>query len=83
MLPTEVVLKKDVFTDWELCEDEEELEYTLSEYLSDTYGFLHNGFSYKETEDEIIITEIDWEIDDEEDYEEYDDYEDYEDEEED
>ena len=69
MLPEKVVIKKSEFTELEMCESEEEFEEELSELLSDTYGFLHNGFSYVETEDEIIITHIEWELDDEEDYE--------------
>ena len=66
MLPEKVVIKKSEFTELEMCESEEELEEELSEYLSDTYGFLHKGFNYVETENEVIITNIAWEIDDEE-----------------
>ena len=65
MLPEKVVIKKSEFTELEMCEDREKLEEELSEYLSDTYGFLHNGFNYVETDDEVIITNIAWEIDDE------------------
>ena len=71
MLPEKVVIKKIEFTELEMCEDREELEETISDLLSDNYGFLHNGFNYVETEDEVIITDIAWEIDDEEDYEDY------------
>lgn len=65
MLPDHLIIKKADFKELELCEDREELEETISDLLSDTYGFLHEGFSYRETEDEIIITNINWVIDEE------------------
>ena len=41
----------------------------IAEYLSDTYGYLNRSFKYEEDEDRkvIIVSEIDWEIDEEED----------------
>lgn len=41
----------------------------IAEYLSDKYGFLNRSFRYEEDEDRkvIIVSEIDWEIDEEED----------------
>ena len=73
MLNEKVVIKKSDLLELEMCEDEEEFEEELSEYLSDTYGFLHNGFNYVETDDEVIITNIAWEIDDDENWEDEDD----------
>jgi hypothetical protein len=67
MLPTEIIIKKNCFPDWEDFETNEDVEEALSDYVSDTYGFLHHSFCYKETEDEIIITDIVWDLDDEED----------------
>lgn len=44
-LPTE--LEVDVDVEEEVLDDED-AEYTISEYLSDEYGFCHFGFSMKE-----------------------------------
>ena len=44
-LPTEVEVTIDVEEE-EL--DEEDAEYAISEYLSDEYGFCHDGFSMTE-----------------------------------
>ena len=71
MLPEKVIIKKSELLELEVCEDEEEFEEELSEYLSDTYGFLHNGFSYVETEDKVILTDINWELDGDEDYKDW------------
>ena len=37
-----------------------EKEELLSDWLSDTYGFCHNGFAYQECDGYIHITDIDW-----------------------
>lgn len=48
---------------------EDEADEFIAEYLSDKYGYLNRSFSYEEDEDRkvIIVSEIDWEIDEEED----------------
>ena len=35
-------------------------EEAVSDHLSDTYGFCHKGFSYRETDGVIHITDIEW-----------------------
>ena len=41
--------------------EDDELEEVLSDYLSDTYGYCHNGFHFDEDEEGIIlISDIDW-----------------------
>jgi hypothetical protein len=50
----------------DIADDEEELAEEISDYLSNTYGFCHNGFNYTivRNEDgepsEFIITNINW-----------------------
>ena len=41
----------------------------IAEYLSDKYGYLNRSFKYEEDEDRkvIVVSEIEWEIDEEED----------------
>ena len=60
MLPTEVYANPtDIDEDWdEMSEDER--EDAISDYLSDTYGFCHYGFCYEETDEQIHITNIEW-----------------------
>ena len=60
-LPTEVSILIPV--DAELGENEE-IEEWLSEWLSDTYGFCHFGFSWERTGDHIFISRIDWDTSD-------------------
>ena len=40
--------------------NEFEKEELLSDWLSDTYGFCHNGFAYQEHDGYVHITDIDW-----------------------
>jgi hypothetical protein len=48
-------------------EEDDDLEEVISDYLSDTYGFCHNGFQFLELdEDKILVTDIQWDIDEEE-----------------
>ena len=43
-LPTNLNLSFEQFSD---SKDSDEFEERLSDYLSDTYGYLHNGFKYE------------------------------------
>lgn len=72
-LPTKVEIPFDdidsEYFEYEVGEDV--ADEFIAEYLSDTYGYLNRSFKYEEDEDRkvIIVSEIDWEIDDE-DYDE-------------
>lgn len=58
-LPFRVSANKDQFTFWsEMSDDEKEAE--LCEYLSDEFGFCVNSFFWDEYDDNIVMTEIDW-----------------------
>jgi hypothetical protein len=61
MLPTTVTVSKNDF-DFLGLEDDLK-EEILSDYLTDTYGFCHCGFMLEETNDEIIMSNILWDID--------------------
>lgn len=81
-LPTSLVLTrhdlkslprlKEALIDDYLDLTDEELEDVLLNYLSDTYGFCLNSFSYKVEEDltkgrrveRLFIDDIDWDTDD-------------------
>lgn len=58
-LPKQVVVAYN--GDWSAL-DWEEQEELISDWLSDTYGFCHNGFAYQECEGQIHIMDIDWDI---------------------
>lgn len=63
ILPKLISISKSVLN----MDEDDELEEVLSDYLSDTYGYCHNGFCFEEDEEGIIlISEIDWDIDEEE-----------------
>lgn len=61
-LPTTVTVNVN-----ELDYDEEydEIDDVLGDYLSDKYGFCHNGFCFEKNDKtgDIIITDIDWDED--------------------
>ena len=40
----------------------EEKQERLREWLSETYGYCHNGFAYKEYDWYIHIIDIDWDV---------------------
>lgn len=61
-LPEEVTVKKIELPDWDET-DEFVQEEVLSDWLSDTIGFLHDGFSYEVAGDSIKISNIAWVID--------------------
>jgi hypothetical protein len=68
-LPTKVEIPfEEMYFDYFECEDGDEYkDDVIAEYLSDRYGFLNRSFRYEEDEDRkvIIVSEIDWEIDEE------------------
>lgn len=60
MLPIEVFVNPyDIDSEWDEM-DNDEKEEAMSEYLSDTYGFCHYGFSYEDDGEQIHITNIEW-----------------------
>ncbi len=75
-LPTKVEIPFDdidsEYFEYEVGEDV--ADEFIAEYLSDKYGYLNRSFKYEEDEDRkvIIVSEIDWEIDEEEDVVDYD-----------
>lgn len=59
-LPTELTVNPyDIDSEWYDLEEQEQ-EEAVSDYLSDTYGFCHYGFTYEETDGQIHITNIEW-----------------------
>ena len=59
-LPKEIFIDYDKLDiDWEEP-DEDEILDAISDYLSDEYGFCHDGFEYKDTGSCIHITNIKW-----------------------
>jgi hypothetical protein len=63
-LPSEVFIEYDKLdVDWEEC-DEDELLDAISDYLSDEYGYCHDGFEYKNTGSCICVTNIEWDTTD-------------------
>lgn len=60
-LPTELIVDcYDIDSDWYALEDQVKDE-ALSDYLSDEYGYCHDGFGYEEIgNDNIHITNIQW-----------------------
>ena len=60
MLPIELFVNhNDIDAEWDEMENDER-EEAISEYLSDTYGFCHYGFSYEDDGEQIHITNIEW-----------------------
>ncbi len=70
-LPTKVEIPFDdidsEYFEYEVGEDV--ADEFIAEYLSDKYGYLNRSFKYEEDEDRkvIVVSEIEWEIDEEED----------------
>jgi hypothetical protein len=54
----------------DIVDDDDELSEVISDYLSDTYGFCHNGFNFEVIKNEFgepsefVITNIDWDTTD-------------------
>lgn len=64
MLPTELCVNPtDIDADWDEMDDDEK-EETLSDFLSDMYGYCHKGFEYEETNGQVHITNIQWDLED-------------------
>lgn len=63
-LPTDLTISKEEIDDYDTLADDER-EQVLSDYLSDRFGFLHEGFSYDDESSVIRIAGIKWVIDSE------------------
>ena len=60
MLPKKLYVNPyDIDAEWDDLEEQEQ-EEAISDYLSDTYGFCHYGFSYEDDGEKIHITNIEW-----------------------
>lgn len=60
MLPKKLYVNPyDIDAEWDDLEEQEQ-EEAISDYLSDTYGFCHYGFSYEYDGEQIHITNIEW-----------------------
>jgi len=55
-LPKKVVI--------DLKELDDEIGYLLGDYLSDTYGYCHYGFTYAIKGDKVVCSDIDWDTSD-------------------
>lgn len=58
-----IYTQKDLYLSDEEFQDDFVVEEEIGDKLSDDYGFLHNGFSWKRDGNKIIVSNIDWEID--------------------
>ena len=61
-LPTEVEVKKADLPDWDDADDLDQ-EEMLNNWLSDTFGFLHDGYVYEDVGDVIKVSNIAWVVD--------------------
>jgi hypothetical protein len=61
-LPTEVEVKKADLPDWDDADDLDQ-EEMLNNWLSDTFGFLHDGYAYEDVGDVIKVSNIAWVVD--------------------
>jgi predicted transcriptional regulator YdeE len=60
-LPKEVTIPANILTDGEDMDFVEMyLDDAISDYLSDTFGFLHFGFNYEIVGDKVHVTDISW-----------------------
>lgn len=59
-VPSVVSFETSEIDEWDNME-EDEREDAISEYLSDTYGYCHNGFSYN-VENSTITCTVDWDL---------------------
>lgn len=48
----------------EMVDSEDEEEF-VSDYITNKYGFCHNGFTYEIVGDELIVSNVQWDVDDE------------------
>ena len=71
-LPTHLEVPLSLIGEYSFIDPEEEKDEIISDFLSNHYGFCHNGFFYREQPEKmsVFIFDIDWDIDDEEDEEE-------------
>ena len=59
-LPEELFVDyDDLDSDWEELDEDEKLDL-IGDYLSDEYGFCHDGFYYEDTGSNIHISNIKW-----------------------
>ena len=69
-LPISFIIKLDDVEYQEMVDSEDEEEY-ISNYITNEYGYCHNGFKYEFIDDDIIqVYDVQWDVDDEDlDYE--------------
>lgn len=51
----------------EMADSEDEEEF-VSDYITNKYGFCHNGFNYEIVGDELIVNNVQWDIDEEDEF---------------
>lgn len=51
----------------EMADSEDEEEF-VSDYITNKYGFCHNGFTYEIVGDELIVDDVQWDIDEEDEF---------------
>ena len=51
----------------EMADSEDEEEF-VSDYITDKYGFCHKGFTYEIVGDELIVSDVQWDIDEEDEF---------------
>lgn len=72
-LPSSVLIDPEaLFGPGAVVFDDDDIEEDISNYLSDTYGFLHFGFSYYVDDDGIHVENIEWDTSSEDDIEDED-----------
>ena len=61
-LPDEVTISasEDLNMDENEEYEEEEISDMISDYLTDTYDYCHNGFEWEKDGDKIMVSNIDW-----------------------
>ena len=63
-LPTQLYVDCQEISGWWNRMSDDDKEEAVSDYLSNEYGFCHNGFKCEETNGVIHITNIEWDTED-------------------
>lgn len=50
--------------DFSWCENREDKDYVVSEYLAETFGFCVWSFDWEIVDNIVIVSDIDWDIGD-------------------